>query len=211
MKGLVAGAALLMAAPVVALSLLAGALAASATLGPDCLPLATATPAEPISQTSDLIGACSPAGDEGAATAFHGPDGYVNDPTSSGRITRRMLHTYNEVQRAFNGWPWGIHCWDPHLWNPTSDHPLGRACDFTVGHIGHFPTAAQRTVGWQLAHWAQANAVTLGISYIIWDGHIWSPSRAREGWRHYNGAGFYDPFTPTGGHFDHLHVSLPVN
>jgi hypothetical protein len=207
-KGLIAGAALLMAAPVVTLGLLAGTFAASTSLGSDCPPIPTSTSAAPADPVSAPIGACSPAGDQGPATAFHGPDGYVNDPTSSGRITRRMLHTYNEVQRVFVGWPWGISCWDPHLWNPTSDHPRGRACDFTVGRISRFPTTAQRSAGWQLAHWAQANAVALGISYIIWDGRIWSTSRTAEGWRRYNGAGIYDPRTPTGGHYDHVHLSV---
>ena len=89
---------------------------------------------------------------------FTGPDGYVDDPTSSGRITRRMLHVYEEVERAFGGWPWGVGCWDPHAWNPTSDHPRGKACDFAVGRIGKYPDDAQRARGWQFAHWLQANA-----------------------------------------------------
>jgi hypothetical protein len=91
---------------------------------------------------------------------------------------------------------------------PHQRPPLGRACDFTVGHIGALPTTAQRAVGWQLAHWAQANADMLGISYIIFDGHIWSPTRARDGWRHYDGGGIYDPNSVTGGHRDHIHISV---
>ncbi len=130
------------------------------------------------------------------------------DPTSTGRITRRMLHVYTEVNRVFGGWRWGIACWRPHDALATSDHPLGRACDFTVGRIGAFPSAADRAVGWQLAHWLQANAGPLGIAYIIWDGHIWNPLRASEGWRVYNGAGVYDTHSPTGGHYDHVHVSV---
>jgi len=208
MKALVAGAAALMAAPMLTLGLLASTFASSSSLGPDCPATVTPTPAGAVSEAADSIGFCGEVGDQGPATAFHGPDGYVDDPTSSGRITRRMLHTYNEVRRVFIGWPWGISCWDPHLWNPTSDHPRGRACDFTVGHIGRFPTTAQRAVGWQLAHWAQANAIDLGISYIIWDGRLWSTTRADEGWRRYSGAGIYDPRTPTGGHYDHIHLSV---
>lgn len=151
---------------------------------------------------------CTADGPTSAAIPFTGPDGYVDDPTSDGRITPRMLHTYNEVQRVFGGWRWGVGCWDPHLWNPTSDHPKGRACDFTVGTLGAFPNPAERAAGWQLAHWLQPNSESLGIEYIIWDGHIWSPLRAEQGWRPYGGAGIYDPTSPTGGHFDHIHVSV---
>lgn len=159
---------------------------------------------------SVLAWGCPPAVDglPEAARPFAGRnDDYVDDPTSAGRITRRMLHVYDEVNRAFSGWPWGVGCWDPHAWNPASDHPKGKACDFAVGRIGVFPVASQRAKGWQLAHWLQANARTLGVTYVIWDGRIWSSARSAEGWRPYSGAGIYDPSTPTGGHFDHVHVS----
>jgi hypothetical protein len=151
---------------------------------------------------------CQEAVPQAPAIAFTGPAGLVDDPTTTGRITNRMLHTHAEIHRAFTKWPWSTTCWDAHAWNPTSDHPLGRACDFTAGRLGRFPTAEQRTTGWQLAHWAQINADTLGIRYIIWDGQIWSGSRFRAGWRPYNGAGIYDPKTPTGGHYDHVHISV---
>lgn len=202
MKGLIAAGLLLIVAPVLTLGLLAGSYAASTSLESPCSPT---DKAEPIPGDD---ASCGQAGDQGAATAFLGPDGYVDDPTSTGQITRRMLHTYQEVQRAFGGWPWGIGCWDPHAWNPTSDHPRGRACDFTVGTLGRFPGEAQRATGWQLARWAQTNAAALGISYIIWDGRIWSPTRPSEGWRTYSGGGIYDTTSPTGGHYDHLHTSV---
>ena len=166
--------------------------------------LSVATRAESRQQ----VPAAASVGDLPAARPFAGPDGYVDDPTSRGRITRRMLHTYQEVQRVFGGWPWGVHCWDPHTWNLTSDHPKGRACDFTVGSIDRFPDAADRATGWRLAYWLQANAGPLGVSYIIWNGHIWNPRYAAAGWRPYNGAGIYNPRSPTGGHYDHVHLSV---
>jgi hypothetical protein len=145
-----------------------------------------------------------------AAEPFSGPDGYVDDPTTTtGLISYRMAHTYQQIAKAFGGrWRWHILCWDQHAWNPTSDHPLGRACDFEVGTFGHFPDAADRAVGWQLAHWAEANTAALGISYVIFDGHIWAPEHAAEGWSRYTGGGIYDPTTPDGGHFDHVHISV---
>lgn len=155
-------------------------------------------------------GACQPAvsGLPSPPAAFAGPDSLVADPTSPGRITRRMLHAYDEVATAFGGWRWGIGCWDPHIWNPTSDHPKGKACDFAVGSIGRRPDPAQRATGWQLARWLQANSDALGVKYVIWDGHIWAAARASEGWRVYSGGGIYDPASVTGGHFDHVHCSV---
>jgi hypothetical protein len=48
----------------------------------------------------------------------------------------------------------------------------------------------------------------LHVAYVIWQGRIWSLNRDADGWRPYNGGGIYDPTQPTGGHFDHVHVSL---
>lgn len=62
--------------------------------------------------------------------------------------------------------------------------------------------------GWLLAHWLQASAAPLHIDYVIWDGLIWNPKRADEGWRTYDGGGQHDPNDVTGGHFDHVHVSV---
>jgi len=152
-------------------------------------------------------GGCGDACLSQEAEAFDGVAGYADDPTSGGFVTLRMLHVYAEVDRVFS-WAWGISCWDEHAWNPSSDHPLGRACDFTVGAGGDFPSQEDRLLGWILASWLRANAVGLGVSYVIFDGEIWSAARDGEGWRVYDGGGVYDPEDPTGGHFDHVHVSV---
>lgn len=52
--------------------------------------------------------------------------------------------------------------------------------------------------------WLVANADPLGVTYIIWDGRIWTGSS----WRAYTGGGIYNPNHPTGGHHDHIHVSV---
>jgi hypothetical protein len=100
-----------------------------------------------------------------------------------------------------------IACWDEHAWNPTSDHPLGKACDVTFGPGGVLPPR-QKAAGDQLAAQLQASAGRTGVNYLIWYGHIWSVDRADEGWRPYNGGGVYDPGDVTGGHYDHVHVSM---
>ncbi|WP_286268176.1 M23 family metallopeptidase [Brooklawnia propionicigenes] len=102
----------------------------------------------------------------------------------------------------------GLYCWDEHEWNPSSDHPRGAACDWTFGAYGHFPSDAERASGDRLADWLVANAETWAVKYVIWQGRIWTAARADDGWRPYTGGGVYDPSDPSGGHFDHVHLSV---
>ena len=104
-------------------------------------------------------------------------------------------------------WPGGIDCHGQRPTNPTADHPHGRACDLTIGSIGDFPTPTERDLGWMYAEWLRAYHAPLQITYIIWDAKIWSANRADEGWRAYQ-PGVYDTTTPTGGHYDHIHISI---
>jgi hypothetical protein len=67
-------------------------------------------------------------------------------------------------------------------------------------------SASARTKGDQVANWTLQTAGTTGVRYVIWYGRIWS---ARTGqWRPYNGGGVYNPSDATGGHYDHVHVSM---
>lgn len=139
-----------------------------------------------------------------------GPTGcVVPDPTGTGGcVTAATAHLLAATHLAFDGWRWGVSCWDEHAWSPGSDHPLGRACDFTVGGAGRMPSTAEADVGWALAEWYRVHADGLQVSYVIWSGRIWSADRTDQGWRAYDGGGVYDPAEPTGGHYDHVHVSL---
>jgi hypothetical protein len=74
-----------------------------------------------------------------------------------------------------------------------SDHPGGKALDFmTRGKNGN-----------DLAAFAEANWKRLNIKYIIWNQHIWNPSRAGEGWRLMEDRG-----GDTANHRDHVHISF---
>jgi hypothetical protein len=59
-----------------------------------------------------------------------------------------------------------------------------------------------------VTNWMKDNADVLGVEYLIWQGKIWSLARDAEGWRPYNGGGMHDPASITGGHYDHLHVTV---
>ena len=73
---------------------------------------------------------------------------------------------------------------------------------------GVLPTAAQKATGDALAADLQAGAAQTGVHYLIWYGQIWSVDHPDDGWRPYNGGGVYDPGDITGGHYDHLHISV---
>jgi len=54
-----------------------------------------------------------------------------------------------------------------------------------------------------LAAFAEKNWKRLNIKYIIWNQHIWNPSRANEGWRLMEDRG-----GDTENHRDHVHISF---
>lgn len=127
------------------------------------------------------------------------------DPTTGkGCLTARTFALATQLQAQ----GWSLSCWDAHAWNPTSDHPLGQACDVFPGKGGVLPTAEQKARGDVLAATLQASARQTGVAYLIWYGQIWSVERADEGWRPYGGGGVYDPGDVTGGHYDHVHISM---
>jgi hypothetical protein len=152
-----------------------------------------------------------------AATRYQGgPEGCTKpDPTTKGCLTPATRHALDQIYAAFGkpGPTAPIHsasCWDKHAWNPTSDHPKGRACDLFPGRGGVFAAGPELAAGWRLANWLRANAEPLQVKYVIWQGRIWEPGKPDDGgWgRRYTGGGIYDPTDVTGGHFDHVHVSI---
>jgi hypothetical protein len=128
----------------------------------------------------------------------------IPDPTGTGGlVTPRTAAWIVAIRRAMS--PRSMTCWDAHVWNPTSDHPRGRACDVMVGADAR-RAPQQRAMGNRIANWTIQTAAVTGVNYVIWYGQIW---KARTGrWQPYNGGGIYNPSDATGGHFDHVHVSI---
>ena len=128
----------------------------------------------------------------------------VTDPTGTGgMVTPRTAAWVQQIRAAMA--VRSMTCWDAHAWNPTSDHPRGRACDAMVGGDSR-KSAAARQLGNSIANWTVQTASKTGVHYVIWYGQIWT---ARTGhWRPYDGGGIYNPSDATGGHYDHVHVSL---
>ena len=139
----------------------------------------------------------------------------ATDPTGGRCLTPSTRHAWDEIVRVLGppgpGSPIrSASCWDAHAWNPSSDHPRGRACDYFPHTAGTFPAGPELATGWRLANWLRDHATELRVRYVIWQGRFWSPtSPDADGWgRPYTGGGVYDPTDATGGHFDHVHVSF---
>jgi hypothetical protein len=119
-----------------------------------------------------------------------------DDPTTTGCLTPRTLHAYQQVRLA--GFSHYAACWRQQSWG---EHPLGRACDFAaaVGGFGGAATGSEKDYGNRLAGWLIGNADRLGVLYVIWYHQIWEPS---TGWHYYKGDG-----TVNGDHMNHVHLS----
>jgi hypothetical protein len=134
-----------------------------------------------------------PAGRAGAAAAVgprlpHPTDAQHGHPTPAATLVDQL-----------RGGP----CLEPH------QRPPPRARLRRVPRRGGvLPTAAQKASGDALAATLQASAAQIGVHYLVWYGCIWSVERAADGWRPYNGGGVYHPGDITGGHYDHLHISV---
>ena len=115
-------------------------------------------------------------------------------------LTPRAERVQQLVAEVFGVTDIGGFAKDGHV--AGSDHYTGRAVDILLLPLGPESTA----LGWRIAIHLQSNARPLGITYLIWQGRIWSVARAAEGWRPYR--------HPSGGtnstlmHLDHIHVSV---
>lgn len=151
-----------------------------------------------------------------APAAFGGPVTRCEqtDPTGSGCLTATTRYGLDALVEAFGALRQGptlrsTGCWDPHAWNPASDHATGKACDLFTGTPGKFAEGAALESGWRVANWYRVNAGALRVKYLIWQGRYWDPSaRDAGGWgTRYTGGGVYNVKNATGGHYDHVHVS----
>jgi hypothetical protein len=122
----------------------------------------------------------------------------VDDPSSTGCVTPRTLHAYQEARSA--GFTHYTNCWSQRS---SGEHPKGRACDFSANAAGFQNVAASgsdKTYGNNLAAYFVKNADRLGVMYVIWFRQIWMPG---TGWKAYSGSG-----GPSEVHTNHVHLSM---
>jgi hypothetical protein len=122
----------------------------------------------------------------------------VDDPTTSGCITPRLLNAYQQARVA--GFTHYTSCFSQR---DSGEHPKGRACDFSANKSTFKNVAASgsdKTYGNNLAAYFVKNADRLGVMYVIWFRQIWMPS---TGWRAYSASG-----GPSVVHTNHVHLSV---
>ncbi|MGH8791080.1 MAG: coiled-coil domain-containing protein [Stackebrandtia sp.] len=130
--------------------------------------------------------------------SFSGEGCTVTDPTTSGCLTPRTEHALHQAQIA--GFTRYVSC---HRGGGFGEHPLGRACDFSVepGGFGGVAGGEAKTYGDNLAAWFVENAEALGVMYVIWYDQYWDPAQE---WTSYTG-GWGDPSSD---HTNHVHLSM---
>jgi peptidoglycan DL-endopeptidase CwlO len=117
----------------------------------------------------------------------------IDDPTTTGCVTARTLHMYQEVKKAgFNRF---VSC---HRNGGPFEHPKGRACDWSLQRKGFSVAhnADMKGYGNNLMAFLVRNADRLGVLYVIWYRQVWFPA---TGWGPYHG---------DSSHMDHVHVSM---
>jgi peptidoglycan DL-endopeptidase CwlO len=122
----------------------------------------------------------------------------VNDPTTSGCITPRLLHALQEAKKA--GFTHFVSCYRS---GGSGEHPKGRACDFAADKdgFGGVATGSSRDYGNRLANYFINNSSRLAVLYVIWFRRIWLPS---SGWKWYSGGNG----DPSSDHTNHVHLSV---
>jgi peptidoglycan DL-endopeptidase CwlO len=140
-----------------------------------------------------------------AKPAKRNPDGSwpresctIDDPTTSGCITPRLLNAYQQARAA--GFKRYTSCFSQRS---SGEHPKGRACDFAAAADGFEnvdASGSDRLYGNNLAAFFVRNASRLGVLYVIWYRQIWMPG---TGWRSYSGSG-----GPSATHTNHVHLSV---
>jgi hypothetical protein len=122
----------------------------------------------------------------------------VDDPTTTGCITPRLLHAYRQARA--NDFRHYTSCFSRRS---SGEHPKGRACDFSANEStfkNSAATGSDRTYGNRLAAFLVKNADRLGVMYVIWFRQIWMPG---TGWRSYSGSG-----SAAAAHTNHVHLSV---
>jgi hypothetical protein len=85
----------------------------------------------------------------------------VPDPSGTGGcVTAALAWLMTQVTARFGHIP--VSCWSARGGDPYSDHPKGRACDYTFGTIGTYPGPTDVARGWALATWLRTNATAHG-------------------------------------------------
>lgn len=123
-------------------------------------------------------------------------------------ITRKMCETHKKIMGKWGAVfeKYGVGCY--RKIEDGGEHPRGRACDYMVSDPPSLPTPEYKKGADAAAQWMIDNHKELNIYYIMWDHHIWNPSRDPVGkWSEVKR--YVEPRGgSTADHLDHIHVSV---
>jgi uncharacterized protein YraI len=106
------------------------------------------------------------------------------DLTANARaVYRAVCAAYGDTVSSFIGYRAG----------DSGDHGSGRAVDIMVSG----------DPGWDIAHYVQAHAGELGVTYVIYQQKIWMAGNPTSAWKLMEDRG-----STTANHYDHVHVSV---
>ena len=120
------------------------------------------------------------------------PNHLVDDPTTDGQITARTAHVLAQVRATLPRHPRGRAGRRGSATSRSTRSAVPATARSATPSAPPRPGAAL-DLGWAVTNWLKANAQTLGVEYLIWQGRIWSVARSSEGWRPYDGGGMHDP------------------
>ncbi|WP_017557375.1 pilus assembly protein TadG-related protein [Nocardiopsis baichengensis] len=141
-------------------------------------------------------------------TGGPGSGRYPCDAVGGQNITRQMCETHEAIMGEWGAVfeRYGVGCYRSQ--EDGGEHPRGRACDYMVSANGNLPSSDLKKGSDAAAQWMIDNHKELDILYIMWDHHIWNPSRDPVGdwdkvkrWVPERGGN-------TVNHMDHIHVSV---
>ena len=124
-----------------------------------------------------------------------GSEGSLNKGHSSG-LDQTNANTKMVVRHIWANYPsiTTMYGWRRDV---TPDHPAGRAVDVMIPNY-----KSNSALGTEISRYFRANAKQFNISYVIFNGHIWSAARDKEGWRK-----MADRGGDTANHKDHVHIN----
>lgn len=133
-----------------------------------------------LSETEPQAAPAAPAGPSGAACG-------VNPEIESG-LRSNAIAVYRSVCAAFPQ----VSAYGGVRPGDSGDHGTGRAVDVMISG----------DLGWDIARYVQANAGSLGVTYVIYQQQMWMAGDPAGAWR-----AMEDRGGVTANHYDHVHVS----
>ncbi|MEU3020568.1 MULTISPECIES: pilus assembly protein TadG-related protein [unclassified Nocardiopsis] len=131
--------------------------------------------------------------------------GAITDCGSLGGLHPQMCAAHEALNREFPGFYLSA---GGYRDESGSDHGYGEAVDYMMAEPGGTPTPEMDATAIEVIDFLIANAGDLNVKGIIYDHHIWSPSKDLPGrWMEVRRPAnrFFDD--PTLDHVDHIHLS----